>query len=1002
MKILLDKNRSTLSNNLEQTLHVDLETTEKLLPNESLVDNFSLFEQYNRERDECSNYRVILNVNPVCSNVLFNIKSEIVINEGTDSCVCTNFGEDGSCGYVMKDTYAVNAINSLSAITTDDAIRNTEYSHKDNGKFVYHCGVDIFNNHMLRKKIFMHINKPDYNDKEAQEKLLVYNTLKDYLRDANGHVIKEVLGIKHNSSNNETERHIYNTDSLDTLKVAFYDRCEEKDGWWGFVNPGMINIDTSSSTTISVNNMLSNNKPCEFIDFYPDRTLFSFIPKYNRFRKRVESNWDYCITYPYAKDYDLVNTICGGKESAIKAMFKVVTNSSGIRLLQCTSLFKHNLNPGDQVNVYYYSLPAGIKPESEFGANLIHPHHSDAEMEEATEQTERGENSEPTFEEYEPYLTFQKANGTIRVHSVGDLNGGNKDRIFSIKFDSIKKIYELLAAFGFYYKKVTDGGECVYYFRKFKKFTRKNGENLRSDANKAGLAQNIYGDNISQVIFTDDLDVYGMKDENGRPLSNVYFTVIKTNRGNEKWYKDHEVGSDEVEYSHCFGKITTGLDFSGIDVNEEPFDYNVRYFHNLDPEECFTGDGGVFDQEMINTFSAWGQTVCSGMPKVIESGVTIDDDEFYGDIVEFDIENYKTTTIGEIQHRFNTVQRELFDPIFRDMIQDVITSDDYEAANDEFKTKAFEVKSYYLNDIYTSMHDISQVTEEHPLMYANIAPEGYFYAPHNKIMLREESNVLHSEALYVNYDWFSLNGRPVIFIYKRTPDGDVLIGKRYLDVDYGNDGGNDGEGGGRGQKAIEPPTPGEQSFYFVQGYDGLILKIRVPDNYNFINGDFICVYDKLTTECVWGCISSFKNSILTINFDDDAFGDISILAHKSYFNPSSIDRRYFIFWTENNVPTFARLCLDTNEFAWRNLINQSDLEKNSELFDIPFSNGRLYIENNINFFLKRQDPRGEYGLGKPLYNTVANPIYKFVIDGENRIDLSKTRIVITDILNSCY
>lgn len=991
MKILLDKNRSTLSNNIEQTLHVDLETNEKLLPNESLVDNFSLFEQYNTERDECEKYRVILNINPVCSNVLFNIKSEIVVNEGTDSCVCVNFGEDGMCGYVTKNTYAVNAINSISAITVDDAIRNTEYSHKKNGKFVYHCGVDIFNNHMLRKKIFMHINKPEYNDKEAQEKLLVYNTIKDYLRDANGHVIKENIGIKYDSQNDEIERHIYNTDSLDTLKVAFYDKCQEKDGWWGFTNPGMINIETSSSNTITINNMLSNNKSCEFIDFYPDRSLFSFTPKYNTFRKRIEKNWEYCITYPYAKDYDLVDKVCGGKESAIKAMFKVVTNQSGVKLLQCTSLFKHNLKSGDQINVYYYSLPSGIKPDVEFGHNLIHPHNNNIEIEKDNNQTQ-------TIDEYKPYMTFQKTNSTIRIYSIGDLNGENKDRIFSIRYDTIKNIFDLLCSFGFYYKKATDGGECIYYFRKFKKLTQINGENLRSDLNKAGFSQNIYGDGISQIIFTDDLDIYGLKDENGRPISDVYFTAIKTNKGNEEWYKNHEVGSDDVEYSHCFGTITTGLDFSGVDVNEEPFDYNVRYYHNLNPEDCFTNNGNVLDQEMINTFSAWGQTVCAGMPKVIESGVTIDNEDFYGDIVEFDIVNYKTTTIGEIQHRFNTVQRELFDPIFRDMTQDVITVDDYEVVNIKERPNKFEVKSYYLNDIYTSMHDVSIPQKEHTLMYTNIVPEGYFYAPHSKIMLREESNVLHSNALYINYDWFSLEGRPVIFIYKRTNEGEILIGKRYLDIDYGVENNN----GSSGQRGIAPPTPEEESVHFVQGYDGLILMIRVPNNFNFINGDYICVYDKITSECIWGVISSFKNSILKINFDETAFGSIAILSHKSYFNPSSIDRRYFIFWTENSVPTFAKLCLETNEFAWRNLVKQSDLDKYSELFDIPFSNGRLYIEKNINFYLKRQDPRGEYGLGRPLHNTIANPIYKFVIDGENKIDLSKTRIVISDILNSCY
>ena len=31
------------------------------------------------------------------------------------------------------------------------------------------------------------------------------------------------------------------------------------------------------------------------------------------------------------------------------------------------------------------------------------------------------------------------------------------------------------------------------------------------------------------------------------------------------------------------------------------------------------------------------------------------------------------------------------------------------------------------------------------------------------------------------------------------------------------------------------------------------------------------------------------------------------------------------------------------------------------------SNGRLYIEKNINFFLRRQDPFGNYGLSKPLF-----------------------------------
>ena len=36
-----------------------------------------------------------------------------------------------------------------------------------------------------------------------------------------------------------------------------------------------------------------------FIDLYPDRSLFSFIPKENKSRNRLENNWDYCLTYPF-------------------------------------------------------------------------------------------------------------------------------------------------------------------------------------------------------------------------------------------------------------------------------------------------------------------------------------------------------------------------------------------------------------------------------------------------------------------------------------------------------------------------------------------------------------------------------------------------------------------------------------------------------------------------------------------------------------------------------
>lgn len=997
MEILLEKNRSVSSKNKENNINVELFSKEKLLPNESLVDNFSYFEQYNKERDECENFRLIFNVNPVCSNVLFNIRTEVVINEGSDECECLNFKSNNGWS---KDIYAKNAVNSTDPIRIWDSIRNTEYSNKNNGKFVYHCGVDIFDNHMLRKNIFVHINKTNYTD---NNRLKVYNTICDYLRDYNGNIIKEEMSINYELSK-IVDRHIYDTDSLYSLKNAYYNRCVEKNGWWGFTNPGTINIDTTTSSTINTNNMLSNNKPCEFIDFYPDRTLFSFTPKFNKYRKRIEKNWDYCITYPYAKDFELLNTICGSENGAIRTKFKVVTNSQGVRLLQCTSFFKHNLKPGDLINIYYYLPAGGIVPEYEYGENLIEmlPYESD-------ESTEPEEPETPQGEPIDYNTTYQKLNGSISVYSIGDLNGENDDRIFSIKFDTIKSIFADLAAFGLFFKKVSNGSECSYYFRKFKKIKRLDGSELRSDLNKAGFAENIYGDSISQVVFTDDLNVHGLKDENGRDISEVYFTVIKRNKGSELWYKtlesEHVANTEEIEFSHCFGKITTGIDFSGVDTNEEPFDYNVRYLHNLDKDKCDTKEKGL-------TFSAWGETVLSGMPKYIESGITIDTDEFYGDIVEFDNYLYKTTKIADVCHRFNTAQREFFGEMFKNLFQDVIVSDDYDYANVEQvgpdgvpRKQEFTVEQYYLNDVYSSMNS-STATTGLNLMYANISPEGYFYNPNNKVVIKQEGSVQHSNAVYLNYGKCSVNGRHVVYIYKRTPEGDVLIGKKYPEVDYGSESGNNGGGNNRGSSNDIGNEANPEAVFEVDNIEGLFINIEVPVDYGFIKGDYICFYDKETKSTIWGEITAFKDMTLTINFNEDDFGGLDILAHKNYFDPNNLKRRYFAFWSENNVPLYAKLCMETNEFSWRNLTKQSSLDKNSELFDTPFSNGRLYIERNINFFLKRQDPRGDYGLSMPVFKhieqVVPNPMIKFLLNGTNGVNLSKYHSLINNVLNSCY
>lgn len=937
MKIFLEENRSVLSNNVENKVSVDFDVKNRLLPDESLVDNFSLYGQYTKERDECCNYRLILNINPLCSNVLFNTISEITINEGGDFCKCLNFLPNG----ISKVTYAKNATNTTNPIKYYDAIENTEYSHEKNGNFTYHCGVDIFNNHMLRKKIFVHVNKANY--KEGDTAYTVYNTIKDYLRDADGNVVKEPLRIKHIAAGDGeslTQRHLYDTDSLHSLKNAFYTNCFDKDGWWGFTNPGMININTTSSSTISTNEMLSNRKPCEFIDMYPDRSLFSFVPKFNNNRRRVEKNWDYCITYPSSKDFDFIDEVCGGENGAIKARIKVVTSPSGVRLLQCTSFFKHSFTTSSYVNFYYYMVKGGETPELENPSNIIRPLKDKYYVSEE-EQIAFKSGNEYTDDD----LTFQLYQKDIKIYSIGDLNGNNADRIFSVKYDDIKQIYDNFAAFGCFYKKLVNNSECSYYARVFKKVKNENGENLLSDVNKTAFAKNIYGDDIAQIVFTENIDLCGVKDENGRDVSEIYFTAIKRNAGNKTWYKDKNTSSALVEESHCFGTLTSGIDFSGVDVNEEPFDYNIHYLHNMDESVCHNETTNTEDIPARNTFSAWGDTILAGMPKYIESGITIDDDEFYGDIVEFDNYNYETHVIANVLHRFNTMQRECFDLAFRDLKQDVVSYDDYVEANLE---SGFTVNTYFCNDTLNSLHNVSDTSTTENLMYSNIMPEGYFYNPHTRILVKEEGEVMHSDAYYINY------------------------GSCEVSFDSNN----------------------------------IVLSVVVPTEYSFIKGDYVAMYDKKNGEVVWGEIKKVSGTSVTVGLDMSNFYGIDIANHVEYFLPSNGERRYFMFWSSDSVPTYAKLCLDSKTFSWRNTLKISELDKNSELFDMPFTNGCNYIQKNINFPLKRQDPRGDYGLSYPKFldneQTVFNVMTKYVIDGSDKIDLSTFNYVNNKLINDCF
>lgn len=882
-EIFLDENRSVFSQSQEHSVDVSLTAKTRSLPYNNLMGELSAFQLYNDERDSTAKFRMIFTVNPVCSNVLFNMKTEVMNNEGSDDCeVLLDNGID-------HDLNSDKTPGNNTPVDYMQAIRDTEYSHKDLGGLIYHCGLDIFNNHMLRNDGFVHVNKNE-NDKQSK----IYNTLKDKLRDSEGHNIQENVAIGYSLVDNGpfTDVHLYQHDSVLSFYEAYINRISEKNGWYGFTNPG--NIDIANNGGMNINRMLNGNKPCEFIDMYPDRSLYSFIPKYNKFRNRVEKNWNYAITYSYKSDKKKVNEINGLGEddpNAIRCFWRRCYDSNGNDTLQCRTLFRHTLSKNSKVRFYY-------------GADK------------------------------------KRMEASVRVISTGDTEGKGTDRYFSVRYENVAQFIEDFKE-GLWYRKEHNGIECEYYFKKLKKYLKPDGTEPKSDLNKGAFAENIYGDGIAQVVFTDDIDVDGLKDDLGRPVSTLYFTVIKNNAGYEKWYEEDNFNDDTIEYSHCFGKVTGGLDlgtkddlskieedsgeraWNGIPDDDADFirNYNCRYIHNVNKEE-------LDDASIIEDY--WGNEILN-KPEALygikegngkDSGITINDDEFWGDVIEFNPSDFSENTVEKTYYRFNTAQRETSNISYSEIKYDEIKYDDYDL----------------IGKIPAEFKLLENEKANGENKYGNICPEGYFYNPNMSIVIRDLSEVK------------SVDGLPV----------------KVADMSF---------------------APYEEDTqYTVVDIEGGDMAV----GYKFIREDVIGFFNIKDNSMIWG-------SVMKVNTDNKA----TILINKDFAEMNGAAKNLLVVLSEYSVPDFCRYIPSTGKIVWRSVIPPSELPNTSEIYDTPFANGCFYVETGFNIFVRRQDPnngfRLQWGAGKKK-----NPMKKYYVNGSDPIDMSAIRYIIGKYKNICY
>lgn len=304
---------------------------------------------------------------------------------------------------------------------------------------------------------------------------------------------------------------------------------------------------------------------CTFYDLEPKRTRFDLNSNLSN------RNWEITITYPYAND-EQHHLVYGG--------LLITTSESrtlgGVPMISLGTAVPHNLNIGDTVR---------ITDMNNF------------------------------------YM-----NGDFTVLGLGLENGDSKETFFVINIDPTIAVTGPLFTTG-RMKRLYYGNEVKYYFRKFKKIKGYDTqlELTRDDYEcyPLSFSKNIYDDQNYQVVFNDDIDVSDLKDNLGRPLSELYLTIIKTN---SKSFFTRIVSGVDLE--NKLGNVSTS-------TNDDLSVSNIRKMHTISlPLAPFQ----------------------SHTP--LENNVLITNNDFYGDICEYSKYEAQETILSPVTHRFNTIDRE--------------------------------------------------------------------------------------------------------------------------------------------------------------------------------------------------------------------------------------------------------------------------------------------------------------------------------------------------------
>lgn len=215
-------------------------------------------------------------------------------------------------------------------------------------------------------------------------------------------------------------------------------------------------------------------------------------------------------------------------------------------------------------------------------------------------------------------LSNPSLDGDYPVVRVGLDNGDHMDYYFVIDVDGVTVTSNTRMT------RMVGTEETQYYWRKYKKVATIKTPEMEDDDYEIyplNFSKGLYNDLDVQFVINEDIDIAGLQDNLGRPLSELYVTIIKT----------------DSNQNDGLGPRFTPTQ-SGIEI---PFIGGVNSFETSVP-----------DIRRIHN----GTTPTPHTP--LDASVLISDSEFYGDVVGYNRFEVKEVVLGEVRHRFNTPNRE--------------------------------------------------------------------------------------------------------------------------------------------------------------------------------------------------------------------------------------------------------------------------------------------------------------------------------------------------------